>query len=127
MPKERGGVAYVIVAVDYFTELVEAEAPNNIQRRTQQILFGGILCVDMRFPTLSSPVNDKQFDNHNFREFCENLKIKLKFCLPTHSQANGQVKSTNKTIKRMLKTRLDEKKGVVQILLNSQAHESIIV
>ena len=55
--------------------------------------------------------NGKQFDNRNFREFCENLKIKLKLCSPAHPQANGQVEATNKTIKRMLKTRLGEKKG----------------
>lgn len=54
--------------------------------------------------------NGKQFDNRNFREFCENLNIELKFYSPAHPQANGQVEATIKIIKRMLKTRLSEKK-----------------
>lgn len=28
--------------------------------------------------------NGKQFHNHNFREFCKNLKIELKFYSPAH-------------------------------------------
>lgn len=64
-----------------------------------------------RIPHTLITDNGKQFDNNNFREFCENLKIELKFYSLAHPQANGQVEATNKTIKRMLKTKLGEKKG----------------
>ena len=35
----------------------------------------------------------------------------MKFCAPTHPQANRQVEAANKVIKKLLKTRLGEKKG----------------
>ncbi|XP_052288562.1 uncharacterized protein LOC127899263 [Citrus sinensis] len=46
-----------------------------------------------------------------FRDFCQNLRIELKYCSPTHPQSNRQVEAANKTIKRLLKTRLGEKNG----------------
>lgn len=55
--------------------------------------------------------NGRQFDNHNFMEFCQNLIIELKFYSPTHPQSNGQVDATNKVIKKLLNTRLWEKKS----------------
>ena len=55
--------------------------------------------------------NGRQFDNHNFRDFCQNLGIELKFCSPAHPQSNEQVEAANKVIKRLLKTRLGAKKG----------------
>ncbi|XP_024036827.1 uncharacterized protein LOC112096866 [Citrus clementina] len=55
--------------------------------------------------------NRRQFDNNNFREFCQNLGVDLKFCTPAHLQANGQVEAANKVIKKLLKTRLGEKNG----------------
>ena len=35
----------------------------------------------------------------------------MKYCSPVHPQSNGQVEAANKTIKRLLKTRLGAKKG----------------
>lgn len=64
-----------------------------------------------RIPHTFITDNGKQFDNRNFIEFYENLKIDLKFYSLAYPQANGQVEATNKTRKRMLKTKLGEKKG----------------
>lgn len=55
--------------------------------------------------------NSKQFDTNSFRGFCKELRIELKFSSPAHPQANRQVKTVNKTIKRLLKTILGERKG----------------
>ncbi|XP_024046701.1 uncharacterized protein LOC112101039 [Citrus clementina] len=55
--------------------------------------------------------NGRQFDNHNFRDFCQNLVIELKYCSPADPQSNGQVEVANKIIKRLLKTKLRAKKG----------------
>lgn len=54
--------------------------------------------------------NGKQFHNHNFREFCKNLKIELKFCSPAHPTGEWASKDCEQTIKKMLKTRLGKKK-----------------
>lgn len=73
-------------------------------------IWRNIVCR-YRIPHTLITDNGKQFDNHNFRELCENLKIELKFYSLAHPQANGQVEATNKTIKGMLKIKLGEKKG----------------
>ena len=54
--------------------------------------------------------NSRRLDNHNFRDFCQNLGIELKYCSPAHPQSNGQVEAANKIIKRLLKNRLVAKK-----------------
>lgn len=54
--------------------------------------------------------NSKQFDNNSFRGFCKELRIEQKFSLLAHLQANRQVEAVNKTIKRLLKARLSERK-----------------
>ena len=53
----------------------------------------------------------KQFDNANFRFFCEEQGINLRFALVAHPQTNGLVEATNKAIKKLLKKKLQQKKG----------------
>ena len=55
--------------------------------------------------------NGKQFDSQGFKEFCSNLGIKNQFSSPGHPQANGQTEVTNRTLLKIIKTRLDEAKG----------------
>ena len=61
----------------------------------------------------------KQFDNANFRAFCEGRKIDLCFASVAHPQTNGLVEATKKTIKKLLKKMLQQKKGLwVEELFN---------
>ena len=53
----------------------------------------------------------KQFDNANFRFFCEEKGIDLRLASVAHPQSNGLVEATNKTIKKLLKKKLQQKKG----------------
>ena len=48
----------------------------------------------------------EQFDNVNFREFCEGQNIDLCFASVAHPQTNGLVEATNKTIKKHMKKKL---------------------
>ena len=56
--------------------------------------------------------NDKQFDNNAFRDFCSKLEIKNHYSSPSHPQANGQVKVTNRSLLKIIKTRLEGAKGI---------------
>ena len=56
--------------------------------------------------------NGRQFDSQGFREFCSNLGIKNQFSSPGHPQANGQTEVTNRTLLKIIKTKLDDAKGV---------------
>ena len=56
--------------------------------------------------------NGKQFDNSTFRDFCLELGIKNHYSSAAHPQANGQVKVTNWTLLKIIKTRLKGAKGI---------------
>lgn len=51
-------------------------------------------------------------DNKKARDLCDELEIKKYFSTPHRFQANGQVEAVNKTIKHVLKRKLDVSKGV---------------
>ena len=53
----------------------------------------------------------KQFDNAKFREFCEERGVNLCFASMAHPQTNELVEATSKTIKKLLKKKLQQKKG----------------
>nr|XP_023895560.1 uncharacterized protein LOC112007449 [Quercus suber] len=55
--------------------------------------------------------NGRQFDSQSFRGFCSGLGIKNKFSSPGHPQANGQTEVTNRTLLKIIKTKLDDAKG----------------
>lgn len=55
--------------------------------------------------------NGRQFNNHAFNEFYNNLGVELKFCSPAHPKVNGQAETTKKIIKKLLKTWSGEKNG----------------
>ena len=54
----------------------------------------------------------KQFDNANFKDFYEGWNINLYFASVAHPQTNGLVEATNKTIKKLLKKNLQQRKGL---------------
>jgi hypothetical protein len=46
--------------------------------------------------------------SHQVREFAESLKIKLLSSSPYYAQANGQVESSNKTLIKLIKKKIEE-------------------
>ncbi|XP_059441871.1 uncharacterized protein LOC132174196 [Corylus avellana] len=55
--------------------------------------------------------NGKQFDCESFREWCAKVNIRNYYSSPAHRQTNGQVEATNKTIFKVLKMKLGNRKG----------------
>ncbi|XP_035543613.1 uncharacterized protein LOC118347692 [Juglans regia] len=55
--------------------------------------------------------NGQQFDCSHYREWCSELKIKVKYSYSGHPQANGQVEATNKMLLNILKKKLGPQKG----------------
>uniref|UniRef100_A0A2N9HF13 Integrase catalytic domain-containing protein n=1 Tax=Fagus sylvatica TaxID=28930 RepID=A0A2N9HF13_FAGSY len=56
--------------------------------------------------------NGKQFDNPRFRQFSQELGIHNHYSSPGHPQANGQVEVTNRSLLKLIKTRLEGAKGL---------------
>ena len=71
-------------------------------------------CIICRFgiPRVLVSDNEKQFDNDTFWDFCSQLGIRNHYSSPAHPQANGQVKVTNRSLLKIIKTRLEGAKGI---------------
>ena len=73
LPKGRGSVQYIVVAVDYFTKWVEAEAFASIMpTKIKEFIYKNIV-YRYGVPHTIISNNSKQFDYDEFKEFCNNL------------------------------------------------------
>ena len=111
LPQGKGQVKFLLVAIDYFTKWVEAEALATItEARIQNFVWKNIICR-FEIPMTIITNNGRQFDSQAFRDFCSSLGIKNQFSSPGHPQANGQTEVTNRTLLKIIKTKLDDAKG----------------
>jgi ribonuclease HI len=112
-PLSRGkrGVRFAVVAVDYFTKWVEVEPLVNITAKVIERFLWKNIVYRYGVPHAFVTDNGKQFDCEPFRKWCAELHIRNYFSSLGHPQANGQVEATNKTIFKILKKKLDDKKG----------------
>jgi hypothetical protein len=87
------GHVYMLVAVDKFNKWVEA-APATTQDSTTTINL--IKSIVLRFGMPHSIItdNDTNFTSKEFKNYCENMGIKLKFAYVAHPKTNGQVKKS---------------------------------
>ena len=78
-------------------------------------------CEELRLEKYSVQVRDarvlvsdngRQFDNALFKDFCEHFGIQNHYSSPAHPQANGQAKVVNRSLLKIIKTRLEGAKGV---------------
>ncbi|KAL5554258.1 hypothetical protein UlMin_041659 [Ulmus minor] len=112
LPTARGQLKYAVVAIDYYTKWVEAEALAKItEQNVTNFIWKHIIC---RFGIPRELVSDHgtQFENERLRSTCRNLGITKIFSSPAHPKSNGQVEAVNKTIKYTLKKKLEKSKGV---------------
>ena len=105
-------VKFLVVGIDYFTKWVEAEPLATITENSIcTFVWRNIICR-YGIPRVLVSENGKQFDNSAFRDFYSELGIKNHYSSPVHPQANGQVEVTNRTLLKIIKTRLEGTKGI---------------
>ena len=103
---------FLVVGIDYFTKWVEVEALATItEKNIRSFVWRNIIC---RYEILKVLVSDngKQFDNSAFKDFCSELGIKNHYSSPAHPQANGLVEVTNRSLLKIIRTRLKWPKGI---------------
>ena len=69
------------------------------------------LVCQFGIPRIIISDNGRQFDNRKFRDFYRELGIKNHYSQSSHPQANGQTEVINRTLLKLIKTRLEEAKG----------------
>jgi len=102
---------YLVVAIEYFTEWIEAEPVAQITaHKIQSFVWKNIVC---RFGVPKRLVSDNgiQFASHLLKKLCEDVGIQQVFASVEHPQTNGQVESANRVLLRGLKRRLEKAKG----------------
>ena len=102
----------MVVGIDYFTKWVEAEPLATItEKNIRSFVWRCIIC---RFgiPWVLVSDNGKQFNDESFWDFCSQLGIKNHYSSPAHPQANGQVEVTNRSLLKIIKTRLEGAKSI---------------
>ena len=108
----RSQLKFLVVGIDYFTKWVEAEALATItEKNIQSFVWKNIICR-YGIPRVLVSNNGKQFDNSAFRYFCSELGIKNHYSSIAHLQANGQVKVTNQSLLKIIKTQLEGAKCI---------------
>ena len=103
---------FLVVGIDYFTKWVQAETLATI---TEKNIWSFVWrCIICRFgiPRVLVSDNGKQFDNDSFWDFCSQLGIRNHYSSPAHPQANEQVEVTNRSLLKIIKTRLEGVKGI---------------
>ncbi|WJX34365.1 hypothetical protein P8452_22487 [Trifolium repens] len=108
-PASTGQAKWIIVAIDYFTKWIEAEALSNISAdQVKKFYWRKIIC---RFglPKYIVSDNGTQFASEKVVQFCKGKGIQNTFISVEHPQANGQAESANKVILRAIKRRITSK------------------
>nr|CAN67118.1 hypothetical protein VITISV_035158 [Vitis vinifera] len=111
LPTAPAQKKFILVATDYFSKWVEAEAYASIKDKdVTKFVWKNIVC---RFgiPQVIIADNGPQFDSIAFRNFCSELNIRNSYSTPRYPQSNGQAEATNKTLIIALKKRLEQAKG----------------
>ena len=103
---------FLVVGIDYFTKWVKAEALATITEKNIRNFFWRNIICRFGIPRVLVSGNRKQFNNSAFRDFCSELGIKNHYSSPAHSQANGQVEVTNRSLLKIIKTQLERVKGI---------------
>ena len=88
LPQGKRQMKFLLVAIDYFTKWIEAEAlAMIIEAKVQNLVWKNIV-YRFRIPRTIISNNGRQFDSHGFKSFCLSLGIKNKYSSPGHPSAN---------------------------------------
>nr|XP_011468686.1 PREDICTED: protein NYNRIN-like [Fragaria vesca subsp. vesca] len=112
LPTAPGQYKYAIVAVDYYTKWVEVEPLSRITiESVNNFLLKNVYC---RFGIPETIITDNgtQFNNPKLIEFTEDMGTRMVFASIAHPTTNEQVEAVNKIIKKLLKKKLDDAKGL---------------
>jgi hypothetical protein len=107
-PSSSKGHIFVLVATDYFSKWTEAVL---LKIMTHKEVISFVLeHIVHRFgiPQTFTIDQGASFMSHQFKEFAESLRIKLLNSSPYYAQANGQAESSNKTLIKLIKKKIEE-------------------
>jgi IS30 family transposase len=107
-PASSKGHRFMLVAMDYFTKWMEPVPLKNMTHK--EVIHFILEHIVHRFGILQTLTIDQgsSFMSHQVCEFVESLKIKLLSSSPYYAQANGQTESSNKSLIKLIKKKIEE-------------------
>jgi hypothetical protein len=86
---------YVVVAVEYFSKWIEAKPLAMITSVTVQKFFSQNIICRFGVPKAITVENGTQFDAETFKDFCDQIGMKIHFASVRHPESNGLVERVN--------------------------------
>ncbi|KAL5970240.1 Transposon Ty3-I Gag-Pol polyprotein [Taenia solium] len=103
LPLTKRGNRYILVVIDYFTKVAEAEAMKSQDVDTvASTFFNCWICQHGVSESIHSD-QGPDFESRHFIELCKTFGIAKTRTTPGHPQGTGQVERTNRTLIRLLK------------------------
>jgi transposase InsO family protein len=95
--KAKGGFTHIFIAVDKFTKWIEVKPATSI---TAAKVVEFIKEIIYRFGVSNNIItnNRTQFTVREFKDFCADSGIKIKYDSVSHPQSNSQVEHSNNMI-----------------------------
>jgi hypothetical protein len=107
-PSSSKGHRFVLVATDYFIKWTEVVPLKNMTHK--EVIEFIMEHIIHRFGILQTLTTDQGilFVSSQVRVFIESYKIRLLNSSPYYAQANGQAKSSNKTVIKLIKKKIED-------------------
>jgi transposase InsO family protein len=106
-PASSKGHRFVLVATDYFTKWTKLFWLKNMTHREVIQFISEHVIHRFGIPQTLTTYQGSSFMSHHVCDFAESLKIKLLSSSPYYTQANGQAESSNKTLFKLIKKKID--------------------
>jgi hypothetical protein len=107
-PTSSKGNRFVLVATDYFTKWIEAVPLKNMSHKEVIQFISEHIIHRFDIPQTLTMDQGSSFMSHQVHKFVESLKIKLLSSSPYYAQANGQAESSNKTLIKLIKKKIEK-------------------
>lgn len=111
LPKSKGQLIFVIVAIDYMIKWVETKPLRIIIEKNCMQFFKESVVFQFGIPVAIVSDNGRQLVRSKFDQFLKDLNIQHRITSVVRPQSNGQVEVTNRTLLNGIKRRLDDTKG----------------
>jgi transposase InsO family protein len=98
LPPAQGNLKYVVVAVEYFSNWIEAKPLATITLATVQKFFWQNIVCRFGVPKAITLDNGTQFDAETFKDLCDRIGTKIHFASVRHPESNGLVERANDII-----------------------------
>src|SRR5205809_1839529 len=105
LQKAPGGYTHLFVAIDKFTKWIEAKPVATITAAKAKEFFQDTV-VRFGVPNRIITDNSTQFTGSEFKDWCEEIGIKICYASVAHPQSNGQVERANGMVLQGVKSRV---------------------